>query len=110
MSVSTSDLIDRYLAAAAARDTEALVGLFSQDGVVIDEDKTWRGPSEIRAWRAGPAAAYQYTTELLGIEHAGGADYVARVRLDGNFPGGTVELRHRFTIDADGIHRLEIAP
>ena len=110
MTVSTPELIERYFAADAARDTETLVELFSQDGVVIDEDKTWRGPSEIRAWRTGPAAAYQYTTEVLGIEHAGGADYVAHVRLDGNFPGRTVELRHRFTIDGGRIRRLAIAP
>lgn len=110
MSVSTPDLIERYFAAAAARDTEALVGLFRQDGVVVDEERTWRGQSEIRRWRAGPAAAFQYTTEVLVIEHAGGGDYVARVRLEGNFPGGTAELWHRFTIDTDGIRRLEIAP
>jgi hypothetical protein len=30
-------------------------------------------------------------------------------RLDGNFPGGTVVLRHNFTLAGDRIERLVIA-
>jgi hypothetical protein len=30
-------------------------------------------------------------------------------RLTGNFPGGTVDLKHRFTLAGDRISRLEIA-
>ena len=34
--------------------------------------------------------------------------YLARVHLEGNFPGGTVDLRYRFTLDRDSIRELEI--
>jgi hypothetical protein len=37
-------------------------------------------------------------------------EYIARVHLEGNFPGGTVDLHYRFTVDGDSIRRLEIAP
>jgi len=33
-----------------------------------------------------------------------------RNRLDGDFPGGTVELRYQFRIQGELIDRLEIAP
>ncbi len=39
-----------------------------------------------------------------------GGTYVARVHLEGTFPGGTVDLKYRFTVDGDRISRLEIAP
>ena len=110
MSTTAPELISRYFAADARRDTDALVALFTDDAVVVDEGQTWRGTSEIRGWRYGPASAFQYTTEVLKVEAAGGGNYVARVHLEGNFPGGTADLQFRFTVDGDRIRRLEIAP
>ena len=31
-----------------------------------------------------------------------------QIRLDGNFPGGTVTLRYQFELEEDQITRLEI--
>lgn len=31
-----------------------------------------------------------------------------RIRVDGDFPGGTVVLRHQFVLDGDAIRRLAI--
>jgi ketosteroid isomerase-like protein len=106
----TPDVISRYFSSAARRQTDALVALFTADAVVIDEGETYRGASEIRKWWEDPATAFEYTTDVLGVEPAGGADYVAREHLAGNFPGGTVDLRYRFSIANDRIRRLEIAP
>ncbi len=110
MASSAPDVIARYVTAQAARDFDTLVTFFADDAVVIDEGQTRRGASEIRAWRENVASAYEYTTELLGVETAGDGTYVARVHLEGNFPGGTVDLRYRFTVDGERISRLEIAP
>ena len=109
MSTTALELLTHYFAADARRDTDALVALFTDDAVVLDEGQVWRGTSEIRAWRDGPASAFQYTTEVLGVEAAGGGNYVARAHLEGNFPGGTVDLKLSFTVDGDRIRRLEIA-
>ncbi len=109
MAISTPDVITRYFAAQAARDFDTLVTLFADDAIVVDEGKTRRGANEIRAWREHVASAYEYTTELLGVETAGEGTYVVRVHLEGNFPGGTVDLRYRFTVDGERIRRLEIA-
>jgi hypothetical protein len=109
-STTAPALISDYFAADASRNAEAIVALFAADAVVIDEQKTWRGASGIRAWRDGPASTYEYTTELFGVDELGDDDYLARVRIEGNFPGGSVELRFRFTIRSGQIHRLEIAP
>jgi ketosteroid isomerase-like protein len=108
--MDTPDIIARYFAAADRHDTDGVVALFSDDAVVTDEERTWRGASGVRAWREGPAAAYEYTTEVRSVEPAGDADYIAHIRLEGNFPGGIADLRYRFTIDDRRIRRLEIAP
>ena len=107
---STPKIITRYFAAQIARDFDALVTLFADDAVVIDEGKTRRGTKEIRAWRENVTSAYEYTTELVDVEAAGEGNYVARAHLEGNFPGGTADLQYRFTLDGDAIGRLEIAP
>jgi uncharacterized protein (TIGR02246 family) len=110
VSESTPEVIRRYVAAQAARDFGALPDLFTDDGVVVDEGKTWRGKDQIRAWREGVASVYQYTTELRGVESEGAGRHVARIRLEGDFPGGVVDLRYRFTLEGDRIRRLQIAP
>ena len=108
MPSSAPDVIARYFTAQAARDFDTLLTLFADDAVVIDEGRTRRGASEIRAWRENVATAYEYTTELRGVTPSGEGMYVAQVHLEGNFPGGTVDLRYRFTIDGDAIRKLEI--
>ena len=104
------DVITRYFEADARRDIDAVVALFSDDAVVIDEGKTERGINKIRAWREGPASRYQYTTEVFDTDRTGEDEYLVTGRLEGNFPGGTAELKWRFTLAGDRISHLHIAP
>jgi ketosteroid isomerase-like protein len=104
------DVITRYFAAQSARDFDTLLTLFADDATVIDEGQTRRGANEIRAWREDVASVYEYSTELTSLEAIDEGIYVARVHLEGNFPGGTVDLRYRFMLDGDSIWRLEIGP
>ena len=109
MSDSAPDVINLYFAALNSRDGDALLALFTPDAVVVDQGQTWRGTSEIRTWIDNVAFKFQYIAEVLGVETDGDGDYVARTRLEGNFPGGSVELRVRFDLDGGQIRRLEIA-
>ena len=54
------------------------------------------------------ASIYEYTTEVRSVKPAGENEYAADVRLEGNFPGGRVDLEYRFTIDGEAIRRLTI--
>lgn len=101
------DVVNRYFVALNSNDREGLLALFTPDAVVVDEGQTWRGTSEIRTWVGDVAFKFQYTAEVLGVEAAGDGNYVAHVRLEGNFPGGTVELNVRFDVDEGQIRRLE---
>jgi len=80
----------------------------------VDEGREWRGTAAIRRWRATVATAYQYTVQVTGTEAAGEADGAGRhhvhVRLEGNFPGGQVDLTDRFALRGGRIAGLEIVP
>lgn len=102
--------IERYFENDSRRDVEAILALFRRDAVVIDDGRTWQGSADIRAWQRGPASQYEYTVTVLGIEATGDETYVVSCRLDGNFPGGSAELRFRFILSGGLIDRLEIAP
>ena len=56
--------MSRYFEFDASRDVEAILSLFLDDAVVIDEGREWRGRGEIRRWRLGPASKYEYTTTV----------------------------------------------
>jgi hypothetical protein len=104
------DVVNRYFEADESRDIDAIVSLFSDDAVVVDEGLTWSGSAEIRAWQHGPASKWTYTTTVAGVEPMGEDRYRATGRLEGNFPGGTAELKWDFTLSGGFISHLKIAP
>lgn len=102
--------IRAYLAAHAAGEADAAVRAFAPTGVVVDEGRTFRGTAEVLDFLRQAGRAFTYTTELIGAERADDAHWVAVNRLEGDFPGGVVELRYRFTLVDDLITELVIAP
>jgi hypothetical protein len=104
------EILARFFEAEARRDTEAILALFSDDAAVIDERHAWHGTAEIRDWRLGPASKYEYTTTIARIDRIDDDHYRVNGRIDGNFPGGTAELKWDFVLVEGLIGRLEIAP
>jgi ketosteroid isomerase-like protein len=111
---SLAPIISEYLAASDRGDAEAIVRCFAEDAVVVDEGREWRGTAAIRRWRATVATAYQYTVQVTGATALGEVDGARRhdvyIRLEGNFPGGQVDVTGRFAIRDGRIARLEIVP
>jgi hypothetical protein len=114
MTNSLPPVISRYFTAADNGDIDLLIGCFSPDAVVTDEGKSWHGHAEIRRWREDVATAYDYTLQILRTEPAGdqgGPDWHdVLTRLEGNFPGGTVDLTYRFGLLDGRIAELRIGP
>jgi hypothetical protein len=103
-------VVRRYFELDADRDIDSLVALFADDATVVDEGRTYRGTTEIRAWQIGPASQYTYTTDVLGAAALAPNRYVVTGRLTGNFPGGTADLKWDFTVIDSRIGHLVIAP
>jgi ketosteroid isomerase-like protein len=107
-------VVSNYLAASDRDDIDAIVACFTEDAVVLDEDRHWRGAQAIRQWRENVATAYEYTVALIGSQALGEVDggqrHAVYTHLEGNFPGGQVDLTNRFTLRGELIVGLEIVP
>ncbi|MDQ1430489.1 MAG: hypothetical protein QOF40_1091 [Actinomycetota bacterium] len=111
---SLPTIISEYLAASDRNDVDTVVECFTNDATVHDEDKDWHGHAGIRQWRMTVANAYEYTVELRRTATLGEVDGIERheayTHLEGNFPGGTVDLTNRFGLRDGRIASLEIVP
>ena len=103
-------VIPAYLAAHQARDLDAVTTYYTTDGVAVDEGHTYNGPDEIRAWLAGAASEYTYTSTLIRAAAIDESHYDVLYRLEGDFPGSVVDLHFRFTLRGTLIARLVIEP
>jgi hypothetical protein len=114
MSTSLPTIISDYLAASDGGSVDAIVMCFTEDALVLDEGNQWRGHAQIRQWREGVAAAFEYTVEVRGADELGQVDSVERhdvyTHLEGNFPGGTVDLTQKFGLRDNRIATLQIMP
>lgn len=102
--------ISTYLPAHLARDIDIAMGHYADDATVLDEGHTYRGRDEIRDWLQHSAGEYTYTTEVIGAERIDDEHHVVICHLEGDFPGGVVDLRFRFTLRDGRIAALTIAP
>ena len=111
---SLPPVVSNYLAASDRDAIDAIVACFTEDAVVLDENRHWRGADAIRQWRENVATAYEYTVAIIGSQALGELDGGQRrevyTHLEGNFPGGQVDLTNRFTLRGELIVGLQIVP
>jgi hypothetical protein len=89
-------------------DTEAAIAAFTADARVYDEDHEYRGTAAIRGWMERTAAAYTYTRTLTGAQRLEDGGWLLHNHLEGDFPGGVVDLRYRVVLLGDRIADLAI--
>ncbi|OZD10459.1 hypothetical protein CH275_00975 [Rhodococcus sp. 06-235-1A] len=99
------------MTALDARQGARALTVFTADAVVTDEGHDHSGRGEIEAWLTASVSEseYTYTTEFTGATTTGTTVDVKQ-HLEGNFPGGVVDLHYRFTLDGAFIDRLVIEP
>lgn len=102
------DVISRYYDSATSGDIDTLVGCFTADAHVRDEERDYVGSAAIRTWREGVATRFTYTTEITGVDPLDEHTYLVHTHLEGDFPGGVVDLDQRFTVRDDLISELVI--
>jgi hypothetical protein len=102
------EVITSYLKAHRARDLDTAIVRYTDDASVTDEGRTYNGPDEIRAWLSRSANEFSYTIEMTGATKLGDDQYDVAHHLEGNFPGGKVDLHFRFTLLDGKIARLVI--
>ncbi len=86
------------------------VGAFADGATVIDDGHTHHGLDRIRDWLERAASEYTFTTTFMGATRVGDTRWDVSQHVAGDFPGGTVDLHYRFTLDGDRITELIIEP
>lgn len=108
MAFDLPDAVARYFATDKTGDAGRLAQCFTAAATVKDEKQVHTGRNAIEAWKAATATKYRYTVELLSIV-ADGDRCVVTGHLEGDFPGGSVDLRYIFELKGELIAALEIA-
>jgi hypothetical protein len=108
--VAVPETIRRYFAAHDRRDADAALSAFAADGRVFDDGHEYRGREAIHGWLARASTKFTYTRTFLDASEEASGTWLVRNRLDGDFPGGVVDLGYRFQIRDDLILDLVIQP
>ncbi len=106
----TPSIINQLLKATEDEDFEAFAACFLPDGVVLDAGKTYVGRDEIVGWRKTVADGPDFTAEVTATAPfgPGGDGYKVVEHLEGDFPGGVVDLDFLFALKGDRIAALMI--
>src|ERR1700693_4865587 len=107
MALDVPEPVAAYLAAEEAKDADALSRCFTEDGIVHDEGRDYRGRDSIPRWKREADTKYRYVLQTVNAQTHGDKVNV-RARLTGEFPGSPVELDHIFKLSDDKIASLEI--
>jgi len=108
--VALPEVIARYQAAQDRHDTAVALSAFAADAMVADDGREYHGADEIGQWLATAATEYTFTRTLVSAEPVGPDGWLVVNHLEGNFPGGVVDLRYQFVVTRDKISELVIAP
>lgn len=103
-------VIATYLGAHQAHDIDQALGCFRPDASVTDEGRTYHGHDQIGTWLSRSASEFTYTIQMTGATSADRDHYDVVHHLEGNFPGGQVDLHFRFTLRDGDIAQLLIEP
>lgn len=103
-------VVSRYLAAQRAGQAKTAAAAFHRDATVTDDGSTYTGIGAVEEWLGAAGSEYTYTVELTGVERLDETHYVVTNRLEGDFPGGIVDLHYRFALRDGLIGDLTIEP
>ena len=102
--------IRRYQEAHDRRETDAALAEFSPNACVRDDGHDHAGLDEIRGWLSGASVAFDYTRTLVDVSTTGPDTWLVTNHLEGNFPGGEVDLHYQFQLQGERIVKLVIEP
>lgn len=98
----THPTVTRYFELMDTDNRTDTIAVFASDAVVTDNGHTYRGHEEILGWLRGPASEFTTTSTQLSAQESDTTTTVV-ILLEGNFPGGRVELTYAFVHEPLGL-------
>jgi len=102
--------ITMYQAAHDRRDVDTALAQFTHEATVVDDGRRYEGVNGIEQFLTKAGSEYTYTRTLISAEEVTANCWRVTNRLEGNFPGGQVDLSYEFYLESELIARLIIAP
>jgi hypothetical protein len=102
--------IATYQAAHDRRDVTTALAQFTDDASVVDDGRTYEGTVGVESFLTTAASEYTYTRTLVSATELAAGHWRITNRLEGNFPGGRVDLSYEFRLTSGLISQLAIAP
>ena len=103
-------VVEEYLDAHARADVAAAAALFTTDAVVVDDGGTHRGRTEVVAWLEQTSTAWTYSAVSTTSLARRDGQWVVDRHLEGDFPGGAVDLAYAFVVSEGAVAALTIRP
>jgi SnoaL-like domain len=103
------DVVAQYQDAHDRREVDRALAAFTPNAIVKDDGREYHGDDEIRDWLSKASTQFSYSRTLTGVDAVDANTWLVTNHLEGNFPGGVVDLRYRFVLIDDRISELEIA-
>ena len=104
------EVITRYQAAHDRHDVPVALSTFTADARVFDDGREYLGADAIRTWLATAASEFTFTRTLVNATSLGPDSWLVVNHIEGDFPGGVVDLRYQFTLAGDLVSELVIEP
>ena len=100
-------IIADLLTAQEKYDSNAFSECFSDDAVVFDEGKTYRGKKEVRQWNEMTNTKYKTKYEPLEVTTKGDK-ITLKAKISGTFPGSPAIIKYHFETENSKIISLQI--
>src|SRR5260221_1011502 len=100
-------IIADLLTAQEKYDSNAFSECFSNDAVVFDEGKTYRGKKEVRQWNEMTNAKYKTKYEPLEISNSED-EIILTAKISGTFDGSPAIIKYHFETKNGKITSLHI--
>ena len=100
-------IIADLLTAQEKYDSKAFSECFSDDAVVFDEGKTYRGKKEVRQWNEMTNTRYKTKYEPLEVTNKGDK-ITLKAKISGTFPGSPAIIKYHFETKNGKITSLQI--
>ena len=101
-------IIADLIAAQDKYDSKGFADVFSEDAIVVDEGKTYRGRTEIRQWNEMTNAKYKTKYEPLEVTTEG-SKIMLTARISGTFDGSPAIIKYNFETGGGKIKSLKIS-
>ena len=107
MSVKLPKLIDTYIKAQNAYDSDTALACFSEDATVLDEGETLTGKKAIREWMEKTRKKYSPQLRPISVKESA-EEIIMTTEVSGTFDGSPINLDYHFKVGNNLIEDLRV--